>query len=140
MDYRRFGDTYVVRMDRGEEVVEQLRELAEKESIRLAGVEALGATDDFTVGVYDVEAKQYHARRFEGAYEIVSLLGTISTMNGAFYQHLHLCAAGLDGQAVGGHLNSARISATCEMLVRLIDGRVDRERDGETGLNLFRFE
>ena len=51
-----------------------------------------------------------------------------------------MSAAGEDGQVVGGHLNRAEIRATCEMILRLIDGTVDRKKDPETGLNLFRFD
>lgn len=140
MEYRRFGETYVIRMDKGEEILTKLRELSEKEGIRLASVEALGAVGDFTVGVFRTAEKQYHASRFTGDYEIVSLTGTVNTMDGCFYCHLHMSAAGEDGQVVGGHLNRAEISATCEMILRLIDGTVDRKKDPETGLNLFRFD
>ena len=139
MDYRRFWDTLIVRIDRGEEITEQLRAVAEKENIRLASVEALGAVSDFTVGVYDVAQKQYHANRFQGAYEIVSLTGTITTMDGRFYHHLHMSAGDEKGTVSGGHLNSATVSATCEMVIRVIDGTVERRQDPETGLNLFRF-
>ena len=139
MDYRRFKDTLIVRIDRGEEITEQLRAVAEKEQIKLASVEALGAVDDFTVGVYDVQAKQYHANRFQGSFEIVSLTGTVSTMDGSFYQHLHMSAGDGEGAVFGGHLNAARVSATCEMVVRVIDGVVERKRDPDVGLNLFQF-
>ena len=43
MDYRRFGDTVMVRIDPAEEIIQELRLVAEKENIRLASVEALGA-------------------------------------------------------------------------------------------------
>ena len=139
MDYRRFGDTLIVRLDKNEEIVEQVRVLAEKEKIRLATVEALGAVDDFTVGVFFTNEKNYYSNRFQGAYEIVSLTGTISTMDGHFYQHLHMSAGDAKGNVKGGHLNSANVSATCEMVIRIIDGEVDRYHDEEIGLNLFRF-
>ena len=139
MDYRRFGDTLIVRLDKNEEIVEQVRVLAEKEKIRLATVEALGAVDDFTVGVFFANEKKYYSNRFQGAYEIVSLTGTISTMDGHFYQHLHMSAGDAKGNVKGGHLNSANVSATCEMVIRIIDGEVDRYHDEEIGLNLFRF-
>jgi predicted DNA-binding protein with PD1-like motif len=139
MDYRRFGDTLIVRLDKNEEIVEQVRVLAEKEKIRLATVEALGAVDDFTVGVFFTNEKKYYSNRFQGAYEIVSLTGTISTMDGHFYQHLHMSAGDAKGDVKGGHLNSANVSATCEMVIRIIDGEVDRYHDEEIGLNLFRF-
>ncbi len=139
MDYRRFGETLVVRMDRGEEILEQLKALAEKEHIALASVEALGAVNDFTVGVYNTAEKKYYSNHFEGAYEIVSLTGTVSTMDGQVYLHLHMSAGDEKGAVYGGHLNRAVISATCEMVVRVIDGTVERYHDPKIGLNLFKF-
>ena len=139
MDYRRFQDTLIVRMDRGEEITEQLRIVAEKENIRLASIEALGAVNDFTVGVYNTAEKKYYSNHFEGAFEIVSLTGTITTMDGQFYHHLHMSAGDEKGNVFGGHLNRAVVSATCEMVIRVIDGRVERYHDPEIGLNLFRF-
>ena len=139
MDYRRFGKTIIARIDRGEEVLTQLKAIALKEDIKLASVRALGATDDFTVGVFKVEEKKYYANHFTGDFEIVSLTGTISTMNGEYYAHLHMSAGDEQGRVFGGHLNEAIISATCEMVIEVIDGQVDRLRDESVGLNLFHF-
>ena len=105
----------------------------------LASISALGATNDFTVGVYKVDEKKYYANSFQGSFEIVSLTGTINTMNGEFYTHIHMSAGNDQGQVFGGHLNKAVVSATCEMVITLIDGHVDRVYDEETGLNIFRF-
>ena len=140
MDYRRFKDTVVARIDRGEEITEQVRVIAEREDIKLATVEALGALNDFTVGVFNTVEKQYYANRFQGPYEIVSLTGTISTMSGEFYLHLHMSAGDGSGAVFGGHLNRASVSATCEMVIRVIPGEVDRAFSEEIGLNLFRFQ
>ena len=141
MEYKRFGNTIVVRMDRGEEILEQLQRVAEKENIKLASISALGATDDFTVGVYDVGTWKYHPLSFTGQHEITSLFGTINTMDGAFYCHIHMTAGNITGAVVGGHLNRAVISATAELVVTVTDGTVDRVKDeAVTGLNLFSFE
>ena len=139
MEYRRFGNTIVARIDRGEEILTALQEIAEAEDIRLASISALGATNDFTVGVYNVDEKQYHANDFKGNFEIVSLTGTVSTMDGRFYAHLHMSAGDEKGQVFGGHLNRAVVSAVCEMVITVIDGVVDRRFSEEIGLNLFRF-
>ena len=139
MEYRKFGDTYIVRMDPGEEILTQLKVFAEQEGVKLASVTALGAVKDFTVGVFDTGAKVYKSNRFQGVYEIVSLVGTINTMNDAFYCHLHMCAADQEGHAFGGHLNEAVISATCELVVTCQPGRTDRVFSDEVGLNLISF-
>ena len=43
MEYRRFGNTIIARIDRGEEVLEQVKAIAQAEQIKLASVQALGA-------------------------------------------------------------------------------------------------
>lgn len=139
MEYRRFGNTIVAQIDRGEEILAAIREIVRTEHIQLASVSALGATNDFTVGVYSVDEKQYHANDFKGNFEIVSLTGTINTMDGEFYTHLHMSAGDEKGQVFGGHLNRAVVSAVCEMVITVIDGVVDRRFSEEIGLNLFRF-
>ena len=139
MEYRRFGNTIIARIDKGEEILTQLKKIALKEEIKLASVRALGATDDFTVGVFKVDEKKYYANHFTGDFEIVSLTGTISTMNGEYYAHLHMSAGDEQGRVFGGHLNEAIISATCEMVIEVIDGQVDRIHDESVGLNQFHF-
>lgn len=139
MEYKRFDNSIVVRMDKGEEILEKLKEVALKENIKLANINALGAVNDFTVGVYKVDEKKYYSNEFKGSFEIVSLTGTINTMNGEYYSHLHMSAGDSEGKVFGGHLNRAVVSATCEMIINVIDGRVDRVFDNDTGLNIFKF-
>ena len=139
MEYRKFGDTYIVRIDRDEEVLTQLKVFAEAEGVKLASITGLGAVKDFTVGVFDPNAKVYQSNRFQGVYEIVSLVGTINTMDDAFYCHVHMCAADQQGRAFGGHLNEAVISTTCELTVTCLPGRTDRMFSDEVGLNLISF-
>ena len=139
MDWRRFGDTIVARIDRGEEILSSLKEVALRENIRLARVSAIGAVGDFTVGVFHTAEKQYRSNRFRGDWEIVSLSGSITQMYGEYYAHLHMSAGGTDGSVVGGHLNEAIVSATCEMFITVLDGTVERRFSPEVGLNLFDF-
>ena len=139
MEYRRFNNTIVARIDRGEEILEKIKEIALNENIKLANINALGATNDFTVGVFKVDEKKYYSNTFSGNFEIVSLTGTINTMNGEFYTHIHMSAGNDKGEVFGGHLNRATVSATCEMVINVIDGEVDREFNEEVGLNLFKF-
>ncbi len=139
MEYRKFNNTIVARMDKGEEILDKVKEIALKENIKLANINALGAVGEFTVGVFKTAEKKYYSNSFTGDFEIVSLTGTINTMNGEFYTHLHMSAGDAEGKVFGGHLNKAIVSATCEMIINIIDGTVDRYKDEEIGLNLFKF-
>lgn len=138
MKYQRFKQTIIVRMDKGEDIVEQVKNVALKENIKLASISALGAINEFTVGVFKTKEKKYYANEFKGDFEIVSLTGTINTMNNEYYSHMHLSAGNDQGQVFGGHLNKAIVSATCEMVIQIINGEVDRYFDEEVGLNLLK--
>ncbi len=139
MEYKRFDKDIVVRIDKGEEILEKIKEVAIRENIKLATVTALGATNEFTVGVFKTEEKKYYSNSFKGDFEIVSLTGSINTMNNEFYTHIHMSAGDEKGNVFGGHLNKAIVSATCEMFIHIIEGKVDRELNKDIGLNLFKF-
>ena len=86
-----------------------------------------------------VNEKRYVKNEFKGYFEIVSLTGTVNTKGGKHYSHLHISAGDESGRVFGGHLNEAHISATAEVVIRMINGEVDRFYDDTTGLNLFKF-
>ena len=60
MQYRQLGNTYMLRIDYGEEILQSLKQMCEQEGIRLAQVSAIGAVDHAVVGVYDLQEKRYH--------------------------------------------------------------------------------
>lgn len=140
MVYKRFGNTIAMRLERGDEIMEQILLLAAKENIRLASVTGIGATDDVTVGVFDPTQQVYERYTFTGAHEITGLVGNLSTMNGENYAHLHITCAGMGGNVVGGHLLRGVISLTGEILIQIADGAVDRKRDETLQINLWDFE
>ncbi len=140
MDYRKFGQTIIARIDKDEEILETVKTIAEKEHVKLASINALGAVNSFTAGVFKTDEKKFCPNTFDGTFEIVSLTGTIDTMDGGFYTHLHMSAADETGKVFGGHLSRAVVSATCEMVINIIDGEIDRRFDENIGLNLFSFQ
>ena len=139
MDYRRFGNDLVIRIDKGEEIIEKMLEVCKKENIKLANVNALGAVGEFEVGLFKTEEKKYYSSIHKGDFEIVSLTGSITTKNGELYHHIHMSAGDSENKVYGGHLNYAKVSATCEMFIHVIEGTVERKFNDEIGLNLFKF-
>ena len=139
MEYRKFCDTYIVRIDRGEEILSTLTALCKKEDILLAQVDALGAVDHAIVSVYDVPSKTFYKKEFNEPMEISNLCGTVTRKDGEVYNHLHATVCNRELNAHGGHANELRVSATCEMVVRTIPGQVERRLDENIGLNMLHF-
>lgn len=138
MKIKKFGSSYIIRIQRGEEVVETLEKVCADHNIRLGVVSGIGAVGEATIGLYDVENQQYHSESYTGDMEITSLAGNVTTMNGATYLHLHVSLSDHTHKLFGGHLNRAVVCATCEVFIQTIDGEVDRFKDSETGLNLLK--
>ncbi len=139
MEYKVFGEKIVLRLEKGEEVIESIKKLCEKEDIRLGSISGLGATNHVIVGLFKVSEKKYYSNTFEEDFEITNLTGNISRMNGEVYLHIHGTFADIDGKCIGGHLNKAIISATSEIIINRINGEMGRQFSEEIGLNLIKF-
>ena len=141
MEYRRFPQGYALRLDPGEEVVDCLTCLAEKENIRLGTVSALGAANDVTIGIFNTAEKKYYSRRYEGQYEISALVGNVTRQEGKPYLHLHITIGNpVTGEVRAGHLSACTISATLELFLQVWDGEIGRKFSDTVGLNLLEFE
>ncbi len=140
MQYKRFENTVVLRLDPNEEVLEQLAALAKTEHIRLAEVTGLGALKELHVCLFDPATKQFRNNTYQETLELLSLTGTITEQEGRPYLHIHASAANAKGGVYGGHLKGAVISATGEIVIRILNGVVGRVYNKEIGLNLFHFE
>lgn len=119
MEYRKFPQGYVLRLDPGEEIVSSLTRLVADENIQLASVSAIGAANDVTIGIFNTAEKQYYSQRYQGDYEISALVGSVTRKEGEPYLHLHITIGNpVTGQVHAGHLTSAVISATLELFLR----------------------
>lgn len=139
MEYRRFEDSYVIRLNKGEEVITSLKQLCKDENIKLGEITGLGASDFVEIGVFNVNTKEYNTKMFEGMFEITSLVGNVTTKDDDVYLHIHINFGDEEGLVKGGHLVKATISATSEIILRIIEGNVGRKLNPEIGLNLFDF-
>lgn len=140
MEYRKFGNDYIVRIDRGEEILESLAKVCNAEHILLGTLTGLGAVGEVTLGVFNRDIFAYEKKDFVGDMEIASCSGNISTMDGQNYLHVHMTVGNpMTGLCQGGHLNRAVVSLTGEFHIHAIQGEVDRKYSDQVGLNLYRF-
>lgn len=139
MEYRKFGDTYVVRLFTGEMIHDCLTRLCREEDIRLAQVNGIGALDHAVVGLYKMAEKKYLPTTLDEEMEILSLTGSVTRMDGEPYLHLHAALGREGGVTAGGHLTQGRISVTGELFVRTLPGSVGRRLDEAIGINMMEF-
>lgn len=136
MNYREFGNYYLIRLHRGEEVVSTLTDFVRTHSIQAGSVSGIGAVSDPSLGFFDPGTREYHQEEFSGGYEVVNLAGNISVLDGQEMLHIHATVADDNHQTRGGHLFKATVSVTLEVVIIKFVGRVDRTMDGDIGLNL----
>lgn len=139
MEYKRLKDKITLRIDRGEEAMSSLLDLAVKEKV-CGSISAIGACDEFEVGLYRVEERKYISKKYKGDFEIVSCLGNLTVKDGKPYLHLHIACADENNNTFGGHLSYCKISGTFECVIEIIDGEVNRKVDDKTSLNIFDFK
>lgn len=140
MDYRHFGNSYVLRIDKGEDIISVLKDFCKAQQIKLGTVTAIGAVNDIEIGLFNTAEKKYYANTYREDMEITSFLGNISTMDGETYMHIHGAFSNITNETRGGHVNRAIVGATCELVITAIEGEIDRKFNDEIGLNLIEFK
>lgn len=136
MRYKKTGSAFILRIDRGEEIVSTLKQFCTDKKITLGTVQGIGAVGNAVIGLFETRTKEYHTTTLSGDHEITSLLGSITTISGEPYLHLHVTLTDATYLAFGGHLTSAVVSGTCEIVITVLDGQANRVFDEDVGLNV----
>ncbi len=121
-------------------MVDTLKKFCHDQSIKLGIIQGLGAADKITIGLFNTKVKSYQSQEFVGDFELASLYGNITVLNGQIYLHLHLNFGDEKYNSFSGHLNQALISSTFEGIIEVINGEVNREYDETVGLNLLKLK
>jgi len=137
MRCKKTGSLFILRIDRGEEIVSTLRAFCTDQEIFLGTVQGIGAVNNVEIGLFETATKEYHTTKLTGDHEITSLLGNITTLDKKPYLHLHATLSDASHRAFGGHLTSAVVSGTCELFIQMIDSHIGRTFDAGVGLNVF---
>ncbi len=127
---------WIIRLEKGEEIVQTLKKFCSQQHLTGGQFNGIGAVGSVTVGLFEMENKQYHSLELVGDYEITSLMGNLSTMKGEAYLHLHVTISDKNHRVFGGHLNQAVVSATAEIILEEFPDLGERYFDDEAGLNL----
>ncbi|MFP4111962.1 MAG: PPC domain-containing DNA-binding protein [Candidatus Woesearchaeota archaeon] len=133
MKFKKINDqTYILRIELGEEIAEEITSFCKDLDIVSAEVYGIGAVRDSEIMHYSVDRKDYSSKAFPGEMEITSMFGFITSAG----LHCHVTLANNKMQAFGGHLKSAIVSGTVELMLKIIPEKLDRIYEEETGLKV----
>ena len=136
MKYKKDKNTYFIRLERGEKIIETLRNFCTKNKIKCGYFFGIGALGEAELAHYIVENKKYTSRKYKQPLEITSMTGNITTMNKEIYLHCHITLSDEKMKTIAGHLKEGTISATCEIILVKLSAAINRKYEDFTGLNL----
>jgi predicted DNA-binding protein with PD1-like motif len=131
----------IYKLDKGASLVDEILMIANREGIKTAGVEAIGAVSRATIAYFNQDDKKYEEHEYTERMELTSMLGNITMKEGKPILHAHCTFARRDMSVIGGHLVSAKVSPLVELVITPTENRATRKFNEEIGLNvIYRIE
>ncbi|HSW88375.1 MAG TPA: DUF296 domain-containing protein [Candidatus Saccharimonadales bacterium] len=132
------NNTYVLRFDKDEEVIETLAVFCTEKNIKAASFTAIGAAKEVILAYYNLKTQTYQDKTISEDLEITGITGNVGLMNGKIVIHAHGTFGKSNYEIVGGHIKKIIVSATCEVILQNLEGSIERAFNKETGLNLMK--
>lgn len=136
MRYMKVTGGYLLRIERGEEVMASLLKFIKKYKIKSGFMVGLGACEKLELGYFDAVKGIYKNKKFPGEYEVTNLTGNIAYMEREPIAHVHITLSDDKFRAIAGHLWNAIVSGTVEIYIMTFKAAIKRAKDPQTGLNL----
>jgi predicted DNA-binding protein with PD1-like motif len=138
MKYRTVNNGYLIRLEKGEEVVASLTEFAKRKNIPTGYFSGMGAVTDVTLGIFDPFKKEYIKKEFADDLEVGNLTGNIAWLDDTEpYVHCHATVADGSLNASTGHLFRATVTITIELFVYVFEEKLFREMDPKMGFKFW---
>ncbi|MFG1485963.1 PPC domain-containing DNA-binding protein [Halobacteriovorax sp. RZ-1] len=136
MQYIKQEECYLIKLYKDEDLFTSLEEFAAAEKLGAGMLKGIGALKDVELGFYHLDTKTYDRKEFKGDFELLSLDGNLSHLDGKPFFHIHTVLGDEDFSCKGGHLFRATVAVTTEIYFFPIVQKIERKMDEEIGLNL----
>jgi uncharacterized protein len=134
-----YPKTFAVILDTGDEILSSLKSFARTEHLAGSSFKAIGALSAVDLGWLNWETRKYEtAVKLQEQVELLSLIGDIALKDDEPQVHAHLVIGRQDGTAHGGHLLSASVRPTCEIVITESPQHLQKEIDPVSGIALIR--
>jgi predicted DNA-binding protein with PD1-like motif len=139
MKFRKVEDGYLVRLEKGEEIVGSLTDFVREKQIPAGFITGMGAVSNATIGIFDTEKREYIKKTYKGDLEIGNLTANISYFEDSDepFVHCHVTMSDSSLNAFTGHLFEARVSVTLEVYVRTLKKKLVRKEDPGMGFKFW---
>ena len=127
---------YAVIFYQGDEAFSGLLEFAQKYHVTSAHFTAIGAVNGATLGWFDPQRKMYKKIPINGQHEVIGMSGDIALYQGKPVVHTHMIVGAPDGTTRAGHVLTAYVSPTLEVMVTVDPVTMQKRFDPETDLTL----
>jgi predicted DNA-binding protein with PD1-like motif len=128
--------TYVAIFETGEDVMEGLDRLAQELELGATQLNGIGAFSDAILGYFSFESRDYKKISITEQVEVLSLIGNVTLNEGKRQVHAHVILGRSDGTTLGGHLISATVRPTLEIILTESPQYLERKFDSAAGLPL----
>lgn len=135
--YRLVDGTYIIRLNKGQEIMSVLRQFCKEKNITAGTIQGIGAGENLNIGFFNTKTKQYEVKNIKDCVEITSLLGNITVKDNEPFIHLHITTADSFHSVSGGHLLSGEIALTGEIFIKPLNTKVKRVFDPSMGISIF---
>lgn len=144
MDYRKYGETYYIRMDRGDEIISGILKICKEEHIKSATFSGIGGCSEAQIQTFIPEARTFEQQTIGGMLELISLTGNlVSGDQEELCHHTHAVLSYMEGnrhRLAAGHIKSLTVLYTAEIELRpVMGGIINRRFDPETGTGFWNF-
>src|SRR5699024_6251627 len=136
MVYQVDGNTIVLVLEQGEDIIEAVTDLAREQNGKFGTVSGIGACDDVELNFYNLETKTYEKKEIKEPLELIRLLSNISHIDEKPFAHLHATFSTNQYETLSGHLTKAVVSATAEIVITMTNLDINRKHNADIGLNL----
>lgn len=137
MTFQYDGNNYLVRLEKGEKLIESLLGLVKQENISSCWLNAVGGALSAEIGFYHLDKKEYEYTSVNELMEITGLQGNLAWDGTEPMLHIHGTFSKPDLSVIGGHVKELVVGGTCEVLLSKWNGaKLSRTMNDAIGLKL----
>lgn len=140
MDYKKIGKEIYIRIDKDEEIIENILNICKKEKIKTAHFKGIGCCEKINIQTYVPQKKDFISHIKTGTLEMISCDGNITSEDKDLVLHAHASFSYLENEdikMIGGHLKEAFVEYTAEIVLTPTEETITGMTDLKTGIRVW---